>query len=108
MSTIEKYEWLKIHGTWIDRCKYIRSLTDKTQLEQYLKHSSSVDDLGLLVFYYKSSKDKNNLLELANSQQLPVEKRCQAIDAWLILETDEKQVHECIVTMVNNVNIPRR
>ena len=48
MSSINKYELLKTDGTWIDRLKYILSLSDKTEIEKYLKES-----LNHLMMIYK-------------------------------------------------------
>ncbi len=37
MSLIEKYELLKNEGSWTDRLNYILSLSNKTEIESYLK-----------------------------------------------------------------------
>ncbi len=39
MSLIEKYELLKNEGSWTDCLNYILSLSNKTEIESYLKKS---------------------------------------------------------------------
>jgi hypothetical protein len=107
MSTINKYELLKSEGTWKDRLNYILSLLDKTEIEKYLKQSSSYDDLQMLVFLSKSTKNERNLVEIFKTDSLPIKQRVIAWKGWLKIQRDEKQIYEFIVETMNNKNIRR-
>lgn len=109
MSSIEKYELLKKEGSWIDRLKYIRSLSDKTEIEVYLKKSSitSYEDLQMLGFLSKSMKNLINLMEIVKMEALPVCQRAEAAKAWLQLQQDPKQIHQFVVETITDSNIPR-
>jgi hypothetical protein len=109
MSLIEKYELLKKQGSWTDRLNYILSLSDKTEIESYLKKSSfiSYDDLQMLVFLSKSTKNQPNLIEIFKTDSLPVRQRADAGKAWIRLEKDEKQVHQFVIETITDSNIPR-
>ncbi len=107
MSTINKYELLKSEGTWKDRLKYILSLLDKTEIEKHLKQSSSYDDLKMLVFLSKSTKNEKNLLQIFKTDSLPIKQRAIAGKNWLKIQKNEKQIYELIVETMNDKNIPR-
>ena len=107
MSSINKYELLKNDGTWTDRVKYVSSLPDKSEIEKYLKESSSHDDLQMLLFLSKFMKNEKNLLEIFQNDSFPVKQRAIAAKTWLQLQTDENQLHQFIVETLNNKNIPR-
>jgi len=109
MSLIEKYELLKKQGSWTDRLNYILSLSDKSEIEIYLKKSSfiSYDDLQMLIFLSKSTKNQINLIEIFKTDCLPVRQRADAAKAWLQLQKDEKQVHQFVVETITDSNIPR-
>ncbi|CAF3063646.1 unnamed protein product [Rotaria sp. Silwood2] len=107
MSSIHKYELLKIEGTWKDRLKYVISSRDKTEIEKYLKQSSSYDDLQMLVFLSKLTKNEKNLLEISKTDSLPIRQRTIAAKGWLKIQRDEKQIYEFIVETMNDKNIAR-
>jgi len=109
MSLIEKYELLKYEGSSIDRRNYILSLVDKREIETYLKRSSitSYDDLQMLIFLSKSTKNQTNLYEIFKNDSLPVCQRADAAKAWLRLQQDEKQIHQFVVETIVDLNIPR-
>ncbi|CAF1313648.1 unnamed protein product [Adineta steineri] len=109
MSSIDKYELLKREGLLIDRVKYILSLSDKTEMEIYLKTLSvkSYNDLQMLILLYKSTKNQMNLIEIFKTDSLPVRQRADAGKAWLRLQTDEKKIHQFVVETIIDVNIPR-
>ncbi|CAF4880269.1 unnamed protein product, partial [Rotaria sp. Silwood1] len=107
MSSIFKYELLKTEGTWKDRLKYIISLSDKTEIEKHLKQSLSYDDLQMLVFLSKSTKNEKNLLEIFKTDSLPIRQRTIAAKGWLKIQRNEKQIYEFIVETINDKNIGR-
>ncbi|CAF3971219.1 unnamed protein product [Adineta steineri] len=107
MSTISKYELLKHEGTWFDRIKYILSLSDKNEIEKYLKQSTSYEDLQILIFLSKLTKNEKNLLEIFQNDSLPVRRRIIAGKAWLKIQNDENQIHKFIVETINDKNISR-
>jgi len=107
MSTINKYELLKTEGTWKDRLKYILSLLDKTEIEKHLKQSSSYDDLQMLIFLSKSTKNEKNLLEIFKTDSLPIRQRIISGKNWFKIQKDEKQIYEFIVETMNDKTIPR-
>jgi hypothetical protein len=109
MSTINKYESLKVDGAWIDRVKYILSLSDKNEIEKYLKESSksSYDDLQMFRFLSISTKNQKNLLEIFQTESLPVRQRAIAGKGWLQLEKDEKSILDFLVRSINDKNLPR-
>jgi len=107
MSSINKYELLKIEGTWTDRIKYILSLSNKTEIEKHLKQSSSYDDLQMLVFLSKSTKNEKNLLEIIKTDSLPLKQRIIAGKGWLKIPKDEEQISEFIIETLANTNIPQ-
>jgi hypothetical protein len=107
MSSINKYELLKIEGTWTDRIKYILSLSNKTEIEKHLKQSSSYDDLKMFVFLSKSTKNEKNLLEIIKTDSLPLRQRIIAGKGWLKIQKDEEQISEFIIETLANTNIPQ-
>ena len=109
MSSVDKYESLKDDGTWMDRIRYVLSLPDKNKIEQHLKQSSttSYDDLVMFIFLSRSTKNEKNLLEIFQTNSLPVRQRARAAKSWLELIKDEKQVFDLITDSINDKNIPR-
>lgn len=107
MFTINKYELLKSEDTWKDSLKYVLSLLDKTEIEKHLKQSSSYDDLQMLVFLSKSTKNEKNLLEIFKADSLPIKQRAIAGKNWLKIQKNEKQIYELIVETMIDKNIPR-
>jgi len=109
MSTINKYESLKVDGAWIDRVKYILSLSDKNEIEKHLKESSksSYDDLQMFRFLSISTKKQKNLLEIFQTESFPVRQRAIAGKGWLQLEKDEKSIVDFLVRSINDKNLPR-
>jgi hypothetical protein len=109
MSSIENYERLKKQGSWKDRIDYILSLSDKIEIEIYLKKSSfiSYDDLQMLVFLSKSTKNRMHLIEIFKTDSLPVRQRIEAGKAWIQLEKDEKQIHQFVIETITASNVPR-
>ncbi|UJR24725.1 hypothetical protein I4U23_006099 [Adineta vaga] len=105
MSSITEMEGL----SWVDRIKYILSLTDKTEIEQRLKQSSisSYDDLRLLIFLSLLMKNEKNLLDIFTNQSYPVEQRVHAGKNWLRLQKDQQVIHDFLVQTVNDKTIPR-
>jgi hypothetical protein len=108
MSSINKYELLKIEGTWTDRIKYILSLSNKTEIEKHLKQSSSYDDLQMLVFLSKATKNEKNLLEIIKTDSLPLKQRIISGKGWLKIPKDEEQISEFIIETLANTNIPQQ
>lgn len=108
MSSINKYESLKTDGSWIDRLKYVLSLSDKTEIEKHLKQSlaSSYDDLQIFIFLSKSTKNQKNLLEIFKTESLPVKQRAMAGKGWIQLQKDEKPIHDFLIETINDKNIP--
>ncbi|CAF3787569.1 unnamed protein product [Rotaria sordida] len=109
MSLIEKYKLLKREGSSIDRRNYILSLVDKREIETFLKRSSitSYDDLQMLIFLSKSTKNQTNLYEIFKNDSLLVCQRADAAKAWLRFQQDEKQIHQFVVETMMDLNIPR-
>ena len=107
MPTINQYESFKIEDTWNDRIQYVLSLPDKSELENYLKQSSSYGDLKMLIFLSKSTKNAKNLLQIFQTDFLPIKQRAIAGKSWLKIQTDEKPIHVFIIEMVADRNIPR-
>jgi len=71
---VEKYEFLKYEGSMNDRLKFILSLTNKTEIEIYLKESAnkSYDDIQISAFSSKSTKNQKNLMEIFKIDSSPV------------------------------------
>ncbi|CAF4051216.1 unnamed protein product [Adineta steineri] len=109
MSSISQYELLKQHGTFQDRLKYVLSLEDKNEIENYLRQSltSSYDDLQMFVFLSTSTKNQKNLLEIIKIDSLPIKQRTIAAQSWIQLEKDEKQIFDFIIENLNDKNMPR-
>ncbi|CAF0890845.1 unnamed protein product [Adineta steineri] len=109
MSPISQYELLKQHGTFQDRLKYVLSLEDKNEIENYLRQSltSSYDDLQMFVFLSTSTKNQKNLLEIIKIDSLPIKQRTIAAQSWIQLEKDEKEIFDFIIENVNDKNMPR-
>ena len=109
MSSISQYKLLKSDGTFNDRLKYILSLTDKAEIEIYLKQNSlsSYDDLQILIFLSLSTKNEKNLFEIFKTDSVPIKQRTFALQCWLKLQKDEKQIYKFIVELINDKNIPR-
>jgi hypothetical protein len=109
MSLTEKYELLKREGSSIDRLKYILSLSDKTEIEIYLKEyaTRSYDDLQMLVFLSKSTKNQANLIEIFKTDSFPVCQRANAAKAWLQFQKDEEKIHQFVVETITDPTIPR-
>jgi len=109
MSSINKYESLKIDGTWIDCLKYILSLPDKTEIEKHLKESlkTSYDDLQMFIFLSKSTKNEKNLLEIFQEDSLPVKQRATAGKCWIQLEKNEKEIFDFMIKSINDKNLCR-
>jgi hypothetical protein len=109
MSSISKYESLKVDGTWVDRLKYVLSLSDKNQIEKHLKESltTSYDDLQMFIFLSISTKNQNNLLKIFKTDSLPIKQRSIAGKYWIKLQKDEKQIENFILQTINDKNFPR-
>ena len=103
------YELLKTDGTFVDRIKYILSLSDKSQIEKYLKESSltNYDDLKMLIFLSKLTKNQKQLLEIFENDLLPVKQRSYAGKCWIQLEKDIKQIENFLVESIKNKILPR-
>lgn len=104
---MNQYESFKAEGTWNDSTHYVLSLSDKSELENYLKQSSSYEDLKMLIFLSKSTKNANNLLHIFQTDSLPIKQRAIAGKGWLKIQTDEKPIHNFIIDMITDRNIPR-
>ncbi|CAF4030110.1 unnamed protein product, partial [Adineta steineri] len=109
MSPISQYELLKQHGTFQDRLKYVLSLEDKNEIENYLRQSltSSYDDLQMFIFLSTSTKNQKNLFEIIKTDSLPIKQRTIAAQSWIQLEKDEKQIFDFIIENLNDKNMPR-
>ncbi len=109
MSLISKYESLKSDGTAVDRLKYIFSLKDKNEIEKYLKESSktSYTDLQMFIFLSNSTKNERNLMEIFQTDGLPIKQRIFAGKSWIKLQKDEKQILGFIIQTINNKTLPR-
>jgi hypothetical protein len=109
MSSINKYDSLKSDGTWTDRIKYILLLSDKTEIEKDLKQSLtlSYNDLQMYIFLSISTKNKKNLLEIFQTESLPVRQKAIAAKGWLRFQKDEKEIHNFLVESINDKTIPR-
>ncbi|CAF1164464.1 unnamed protein product [Adineta ricciae] len=108
MSTIDIYELLKINGTWSDRINYIRSLSDKNVIEQYVKQSTSYEDLQLLVLLSKSIKNEKNLFEICKTSTYPIGQRIIAARSWLEIQTDEQVIYDFTIDIMTNESYPER
>ena len=104
---INKYESLKNEGAWNDRIRYVLSLSDRNELENHLKQSSSYEDIQMFVFLSKSNKDEKNLLQIFQTHTLPIKQRAIAGKSWLKIQRNEQQIHDFIIEMVNDQSIPR-
>jgi len=109
MSSVETYQSLKLDGSWIDRVKYIISLSNKTELENHLKQSltTSYDDLQMFIFLSTSTKNADNLLAVFQNGTLPVKQRSQAIKYWFQLQTNSELVEKFVIETINDPNIAR-
>jgi hypothetical protein len=109
MSVISQYESLKKNGSSVDRIKFISSLKDKNEIEEYLKESSktSYNDLQALIFLSNSIKNDKNLLEIFQTESLPIKQRVFAGKSWIKLQKDSKQIENFLVDTINNPNVPR-
>ena len=109
MSSISKYESLKHNGTFIDRAKYIVSLSEKSELENHLKQSlqTSYDDLKAFIFLSDWTKNEQNLLQIFQGDALPLKRRVAAGKSWIKLQKDHKQVKHLLIETINNPNVPR-
>ena len=109
MSSINKYESLKSNGTLIDRIKYILSLSDKSEIEKYLKESfkSNYDDLQIFIFLSISTKNDQNLLKIFQADSLPIKQRAHAGKYWIQLQKDPKPIQDFLVETINDKNSPR-
>lgn len=104
---MDKYQSLKTEGTWEDRLHYVLSLPDKTEIEKYLRNSSSYDDLQMLIMVAKSTKNKHTLLELSKTDSLPICQRIFAAKSWLKIEEDTEQIYNYLVEIITEKSIPR-
>ncbi|CAF2271738.1 unnamed protein product [Rotaria magnacalcarata] len=109
MTSIDQYESLKSNGTWQDRLTYVVSLSDKNEIENHLKRSASTsyDDLQMLIFLSWLTNNDRNLLEIFKSPSFPTRQRAIACQRWLLLQKDEKQILDFLVTFTNDKTIPR-
>lgn len=109
MSSITKYESLKNDATFVDRVKYIVLLKDKNELETHLKQSltTSYNDLQMFIFLSKTTKNQENLFEIFKTDSLPTKLRSYAINSWMKLNQDQKQIENFVIQSVNDQNIPR-
>jgi hypothetical protein len=107
MSSIEKYELLKADDTWENTLKYVLSLSDKNEIKKHLKDSECYDDVQILLYLAKSTKNTEDLFEIFQRDSFPVKQRAFAIKSWLKLEKDEKKIEEFVVQSINNENLPR-
>ena len=109
MSLISQYESLKKNGSSVDRIKFIASLKNKNEIEQYLKESSktSYTDLQSFIFLSNSTKNDKNLLEVFQTESLPIKQRVFAGQSWIKLQKDPKQIENLLVDTINNPNVPR-
>lgn len=104
MSTIEKYELLKNDGTLKDRIRYVLSLSNKDQLESYLKERivACYDDLHMFRIISIINKNDKNLFQLFQNESLPVYQRISALKNWMKFQTDEKTVLNFIVQLIRD------
>ncbi|CAF3580917.1 unnamed protein product, partial [Rotaria sp. Silwood2] len=110
MSLINEYESLKLAGTtYQDRLKYILSLSNKNEIEKYLKDSlfSSYDDLQMFISVCLSTKNDKNLLEIFKTDSLPIKQRILAGQYWIKFQKDEQKIHDFLIESINNKNLPR-
>ena len=109
MSSIEKYELLKCEETVTARINYIQSLRDKNEIEIHLKKAvhHSYDDLQMLVFLSKSTKNKNNLIDIFKNASFPVRQRADAAKAWIQFQDNETQIYKFVVETISDLNVPR-
>jgi hypothetical protein len=109
MSSINKYESLKNDGTSVDCLKYILSLSDKSEIEKYLKESltTSYDDLQMFIFLSKSTKNEKNLFEIFQTDSLPIKQRAIAQKCWIKLQKDEKEIFDFVIKSINDKNLCR-
>jgi len=105
MST--DYEILKFEGTWNDRVRYVRSLSDKNQLEDYLKQSTTYDDVQMLIFLSKITKNEKNLLDIFKTDSYPIHQRIKAVKIWLQLQTNQQHIYDFVIDVINQKNLPR-
>lgn len=106
MQYVEHCEALRNTGTIVDRLKYLRSIADVDQIRNHLKNSNNYDDLRLFLLHSFSIKDKQSLLEIFNKHELPVGLRSKAVKNWFKIETDESSIHQFMVTIINDPQIP--
>lgn len=109
MSSISQYQTLKVEGSWVDRVKYVYSLSDKTELKQFLKQSaaSSYDDLQMWVFLATMTKNSTDLLDIFRDESLPAQQRARAGGLWISLQKDPQQVQDFVVQSINDPRVPR-
>ncbi|CAF2145792.1 unnamed protein product [Rotaria magnacalcarata] len=109
MASLDQYESLKSNGTWQDRLTYVVSLSDKNEIENHFKKSASTsyDDLQMLIFLSWLTKNDKNLLEIFKSPSFPTRQRAIACQRWLLLQKDEKQILEFLITSIKDKTIPR-
>lgn len=108
MTSMEEYELLKKEGSWMDRLKYILTLSNKTEIETQLKSSmSSYEDVQMLLFLSKLTKNQTNLMEIIKKDVLPTHQRMEAAKIWLQLEKDHTKIHQFVTEIVTDSNNPR-
>lgn len=109
MATIERYESLKIDGTSKERVKYILSLSNTSELENYLKENlfcsySNVDALRVLA---SRQHDEKTLLDLFENASLPGNQRFLALKSWLHTQKDANRVLELFINFIGDENFSR-
>lgn len=104
---MDKYQSLKADGTWRDRLHYVLSLSNRTEIEEHLRNSSSHDDVQLLIILSKSTKNERILHELSKTDSLPIRQRIFAAQGWLKIEQDEGRISNYLVQMMTERSIPR-
>ena len=109
MSSISEYQSLEENGSLVDRRKYILSLKDKSEIEQYLRNSltKSLDHLQMLIFLSNITKNEKNFLSIFENDSLAIQGRILAGKSWIKLQKDPKTVEEFLVQTIQNKTHPR-
>ena len=108
MSSLSQYQSLKNDGTFNDRVKFILSLKDKGEMEEYLRGSldKSYDDLQIFVFLSNLTKNETNLLKVFQNESLPIGQRILSGKYWIQLQKDPKIVQNFLIETINNKDHP--
>lgn len=108
MTDLSQYQLLKDQGTLSNRFQFIRSLEDKTQIQDFLAKSfeKSYDDLQIFIFLSNLTKNEENLLKIFQHESLPLGQRILAGKYWIRLQKDVKIVENFLVETINNADYP--